>query len=308
MGLQDKWLHRILRHAVSEFSKKGLGADYYGYHNIDHELEATFFTLLAANGYNEKEQAREKRSKFSEEDIKYLFVAALFHDYDPLMQFDKPHEDAVEWFVRNDEKTIQFIKDIGIDLDKVIAIIHRTVYPFKGDIASHADKIMGELFTRAGISENDTETRQHYENLGWFLSVSERIAGYALGGLEHSMELARMNAHALGWHPSRINEESVKYFSILKEERKMFENVMYGVPEDCKKNYFENIAAFKMSWSKEIDTRNLIRRNKIDLIPVIEKGIENRDNDNILPIKESVLKLYRELLPPVGIKNEEKIS
>src|SRR6185503_16654121 len=38
-GLQDRWLKRILRHAVSEFAKKGLGPDYYGYHNIDHELE-----------------------------------------------------------------------------------------------------------------------------------------------------------------------------------------------------------------------------------------------------------------------------
>ena len=49
IGLQDKWLSRILRHAVSEFSKKGLGSDYYGYHNIDHELEAAYFTLLSSS-------------------------------------------------------------------------------------------------------------------------------------------------------------------------------------------------------------------------------------------------------------------
>jgi hypothetical protein len=49
-GLQDRWLKRILRHAVSEFAKKGLGPDYYGYHNIDHELEAAYFTLLSASG------------------------------------------------------------------------------------------------------------------------------------------------------------------------------------------------------------------------------------------------------------------
>ena len=112
MGLQDKWLNSIIRHAVSEFSKKGLGSDYYGYHNIDHELEAAYFTLLAANGLNDstnKENEKEVISrrefhgnKFSIEDISYLFVAALFHDYDPLKQFDKPHEDAVEWFIRND--------------------------------------------------------------------------------------------------------------------------------------------------------------------------------------------------------------
>ena len=49
VGFQDKWLRRILRHAISEFSKKGLGPDYYGYHNIDHELEAAYFTLLSAS-------------------------------------------------------------------------------------------------------------------------------------------------------------------------------------------------------------------------------------------------------------------
>jgi hypothetical protein len=32
MGLQDRWVQRIIRHAISEFSKKGLGSDYYGYH------------------------------------------------------------------------------------------------------------------------------------------------------------------------------------------------------------------------------------------------------------------------------------
>jgi hypothetical protein len=308
MGLQDKWLQRVLRHAVSEFSKKGLGADYYGYHNIDHELEAAYFTLLAVNGYNMKEQARGGGNKFSEEDIKYLFVAALFHDYDPLKRFDKPHEDAVELFVRNDEKIRKFIDEIGIDLDKVIALIHRTAYPYKGEIASHAETNMDGLFTHAGISEYDIETRQHYKDLGWFLSVSERIAGYALGDHERSMELARMNAHALGWHPSRINEESVRYFSILKEERKMFGTVMYGVPEDCKKNYFENVAAFNMAWSKEIITRNLIRQNRINLMPVIEKVSENNGIDHITSVKESVIKLYKELLPPVGIKNVEEFK
>jgi hypothetical protein len=308
MGLQDKWLQRVLRHAVSEFSKKGLGADYYGYHNIDHELEAAYFTLLAVNGYNMKEQARGGGNKFSEEDIKYLFVAALFHDYDPLKRFDKPHEDAVELFVRNDEKIRKFIDEIGIDLDKVIALIHRTAYPYKGEIASHAETNMDGLFTHAGISEYDIETRQHYKNLGWFLSVSERIAGYALGDHERSMELARMNAHALGWHPSRINEESVRYFSILKEERKMFGTVMYGVPEDCKKNYFENVAAFNMAWSKEIITRNLIRQNRINLMPVIEKVSENNGIDHITSVKESVIELYKELLPPVGIKNVEEFK
>jgi hypothetical protein len=297
MGLQDRWIHRIIRHAVSEFSKKGLGSDYYGYHNIDHELEAAYFALLAANGHYEEK-------KFSQEDIKYLFVAALFHDYDPLKQFDKPHEDSVEWFLRNDDKIKGFIKAVGINIDIVVAIIHRTAYPFRGKIAEHAEKRMEELFNYAGIANHDTKTRKHYQDLGWFLSVSERIAGYALGGFERSMELARTNAHALGWHPSRINEESVKYFSILKEEKEMFERVLCAVPNRYKKNFFDNVAAFKEAWLKEIEIRNSIRRGKINLTTVIEK-IEGQDGLKTAT-RESVLDIYRESHVPIGIKSEKR--
>lgn len=322
MGLQDKWLQRIIRHAVSEFSKKGLGSDYYGYHNIDHELEAAYFVLLAANGqtdYNEEDAEvvgiQFKSDKFSQEDIRYLFVAALFHDYDPLKQFDKPHEDAVEWFIRHDEKIKKFIDDVGINIDKVIAIIHRTAYPYKGRIAEHAEKRMEELFTHAAIDENDSKRRQHYRDLGWFLSVSERIAGYALGNFEHSIILARTNAHALGWHPSRIYEESVKYFSILKEERRMFEYVLLGIPPEYKKNLFDNMATFKDIWAREIDIRDSIRKNKIALISVVEEIGEGNANENenhsrpyplVQNTIESVLKIFRELHVPVDINNEAR--
>jgi hypothetical protein len=312
MGLQDKWLDRIIRHAVSEFSKKGLGSDYYGYHNIDHELEATYFTLLAANGQQKKEQRGlgGEDNKFSQEDIKYLFVSALFHDYDPLKRSDKPHENAVEWFIRNDSKIGKFIDAVGIDINIVIAIIYRTAYPFKGKIAEDAERRMQELFTYAGVGGNDTKKRNHYVDLGRFLSVSERIAGYSLGTLEHSIELARTNAHALGWHPSRINEESVKYFSILKEEKEMFENVLYSVPDQYQKNFFENVAAFKQAWVNEVDIRNSIRRNKLSLIPAVEK-IKVNDNDRRTfdtNIQETILEIYKELHLPIGIKDEQRFK
>ena len=314
MGLQDKWLDRIIRHAVSEFSKKGLGSDYYGYHNIDHELEAAYFTLLAANGQQKKQQGKlvlgGEDNRFSQEDIKYLFIAALFHDYDPLKQSDKPREDAIEWFIRNDRKIGKFIDAIGIDINIVIAMIYRTAYPFKGKIAQYAENRMQELFRYAGIDDNDTKTKKHYNDLGWFLSISERIAGYSLGGLEHSMELARTNAHALGWHPSRIHEESVKYFSMLKEEKEMFENVLYSVPDQYQKNFFENIAAFKQAWVNEIDTRNSIRRNKISLIPIVEE-IKVKDNDKYTldpNVQETIVKIYRELHLPIGIKDEQRFK
>jgi hypothetical protein len=125
------------------------------------------------------------------------------------------------------------------------------------------------------------------------------------------MELARTNAHALGWHPSRIHEESVKYFSILKEEKEMFQHVLYSVPNDYQKNFFENIAAFKEAWAKEIDIRNSIRKNKIGLIPLVEEIKVEDDNgkqslDHL--ILESVLDIYQELHLPIGIKDEQRFK
>lgn len=315
MGFQDKWLQRIIRHAISEFSKKGLGSDYYGYHNIDHELEATYFVLLAANGQinNNYEVAIDPGgNKFAQEDIKYLFVAALFHDYDPLKQFDKPNEDSIEWFIRNDDEKIKkFIDEIGINIDIVIAIIHRTAYPYKEEAAEHAEKRIEELLSHAGIAKNDTKTRQHYKDLGWFLSVSERIAGYALGNFERAMVLARTNAHALGIHPSRINEESVSYFRALKEEKRMFEYVMRGVPPQYKSTFYGNMATFKSEWAKELNIRGSIGKNEITLVPIVEKingreknQIEEHLYSHVQSTIEPVVSIFKEFHVPVDINNE----
>lgn len=309
VGLQDKWINRILRHAVSEFSKKGLGSDYYGYHNIDHELEAAYFTLLVVsnNGANSVVNNNSKiYTKLVQDDIKYLFVAALFHDYDPLKQFDKPHEDSVEWFLRNDKRIKRFIDDIEINIDIVIALIYRTAYPFRGKIAEQAKKRMQELFTDAGIPESDTLKRKHYERLGWLLSVSERIAGYALGNFERARELARRNAHALGWHPSLINEESVKYFSALKEEKEVFEYVLDGLPEIYKNNFFNSIQAFREAWQQEIDIRNSIRAGKTTLVPIVENCVDdNKDNQYLV---ESIVDIHRQLPAPIRVDEKKFVS
>ena len=309
VGLQDKWTNRILRHAVSEFSKKGLGSDYYGYHNIDHELEAAYFTLLVVSNKRANSVVNNNSkiyTKLVQDDIKYLFVAALFHDYDPLKQFDKPHEDSVEWFLRNDKRIKRFIDDIEINIDIVIALIHRTAYPFRGKIAEQANKRMQELFTHAGIPESDTLKRKHYERLGWLLSVSERIAGYALGNFERARELARRNAHALGWHPSLINEESVKYFSALKEEKEVFEYVLDGLPEIYKNNFFNSIQAFREAWQQEIDIRNSIRAGKTTLVPIVENCVD--DNKDSQYLVESIVDIHRQLPAPIGVDEKKFVS
>ena len=67
---------KLLDYIIELFNKNGLSSDYYGYHNIDHELEVTYVTLMSAiNMFNEK--------KFELDDIKYLFASELLHDFDP---------------------------------------------------------------------------------------------------------------------------------------------------------------------------------------------------------------------------------
>ncbi len=47
-GLEDDCYVDMLDFTIDLFESQGLGADYYGYHNINHELEVTYVSLLAA--------------------------------------------------------------------------------------------------------------------------------------------------------------------------------------------------------------------------------------------------------------------
>ena len=298
LGISTKWLDKTMEHAITEFSVNGLGVDYYGYHNIKHELEATYFTLLAVFG----QKNNNRNDIFDLMDIKYLFTSALYHDFDPLKRFEKPNEDAVESYIRNDKKIKDSIDEAGLDIDIVIAIIHRTAYPFQDEIAEHAIARMNQLFTDAGIPNNDIKKRKHYEDLGWFLSVSERVAGYALDGFEHALELARRNAHGLGWHPSRINKESVKFFSLLNKEKEMLDFVLEGISEKYKENFHNNIDKFKELFLKEIEIRNAVRKREINLLFIPEDK-----NINQITLNE-ILSLYKELNNPIEINNEKKFA
>ena len=315
MNLDKGWTKKIVRHAISEFSKKGLGLDYYGYHNIDHELEATYFALLSAYGHIR--QNSEVNGLFNNEGVKYLFLSALFHDYDPAKQFDKPNEESVEWFLRSDPEIRKFIDLVGLDINVIIAVIYRTAYPFKGPIAENATKRIHELLsfksqvTGDNTNEDvgdDSKRIEHYQRLGWFLSVCERMAGYALGDFEHANKLARSNAHALGWHPSVINEESVKYFEALKQEGEMLQFVLKGIPDNLRKNYFDNIEAFESLYEEEKEIRILTARKEIGFECRVEKIGNGNDEDRISgldpEVRDCVLNIYNKL--PIPLKRGER--
>ncbi len=255
------------------------------------------------------------------EDIKYLFVSALFHDYDPAKQFDKPNEASVEWFLRNDPEIKKFIDIIGIDINIVIAIIYRTAYPFKGEIAKNAmvriedllsikDKLKEKECNESGVvTDTNSKRIEHYLHLGWFLSVCERMAGYALDDFEYANKLARSNAHALGWHPSVINEESVKYFEAIKQENEMFQFVLKGIQDKLKENFFNNMESFQKLYEEEKKIRCLTNRREISFICKVESIVNDHKNENRIPnidpdVRNCVLNIYNKL--PIPLKRGEQ--
>ena len=99
---------QLLDYTVDLFNKNGLSSDYYGYHNIDHELEVTYVTLMSAiNSF--------KNKKFELDDVKYLFASSLLHDFDPRKASDRPHEKSVIDFINSDEKIQHLLEDAKID-------------------------------------------------------------------------------------------------------------------------------------------------------------------------------------------------
>ena len=48
-GLEDDCYLEMLDYTIDLFESQGLGREYYGYHNINHELEVTYISLLSIN-------------------------------------------------------------------------------------------------------------------------------------------------------------------------------------------------------------------------------------------------------------------
>ena len=75
--------------------------------------------------------------------------------------------------------------------------------------------------------------------MGWYLSVVDRISGYALGDFTKAMEMAKMNAHALAWRPSLIVRSAVAYFEeLLNKETDMAKAILKVLPKEYEKELF----------------------------------------------------------------------
>lgn len=277
----------MLDYTVELFESQGLGTDYYGYHNVTHELEVAYVILTAIKG--------DRTSKFSDQDIKHLYAAALFHDFEPQKDADKPLENGVIEFIVEDRKLGQLVKHAGLDMDIIASLILHTAYPFEGENKLRAERQIEECHERAGL---DADARIKNLWMGWFLSVVDRVSGYTLGPFEKALEMAKMNAHALGWHPYVIAQRAVSYFErILNEESAMTKFVLGSLPRDMRRCFMSNVLEFFELRRGEIRIQADHVYENLALNPFIENH-QNRNNPEFI---EELRAIYNELPRPLKV-------
>jgi len=284
--------NKMLDYTIEIFETQGLGQDYYGYHNIDHELEVTYITLIAA--------AWEKKlQKLDQSDVEYLYTAALFHDFDPQKSVDRPHEESVIQFISLDKELKKLIMEAELDVEIIMALILRTAYPWTGEFKTNPEIQMKGCFERSEITKNNLEKQSHYEELGWFLSVADRIGGYAIGNFSVAMEKAKKNAHAFAWHQSTIVRMSVNYFeTLLNNESQMCRRVLHALPTEIRENFMDTVLAFMKLRQNEIrieskfEYENQKFQTKVD-------SLEERSSDEFI---NSLTSIYHELPQPLQLQ------
>jgi len=281
--LEDDCYTEMLDFTIDLFESQGLGADYYGYHNINHELEVTYVSLLAIE---------QGRVQFTDEEIKYLFIAALFHDFDPEKNVDKPHEESVIKFIATDKKLCQLINTANIDLEIIKVLILRTTYPWSGELKKNAEEQIRQCFQNSPLTRNNQQYQNHIIEIGQYLSVVDRISGYALGDFKKAMEMAKMNAHALAWRPSLIVRSSVAFFEeLLNKEPDMSKAILRILPKEMRKNFFDTVLSFMRIRQQEITIQADYAYENLKLVPTIDYMLTRKDPKYIQTLYEIFLEL-----------------
>jgi len=291
-GLEDDCYVEMLDFTIDLFESHGLGDDYYGYHNIKHELEVTYVSLLAL---------KQDKVKFTDDDIKYLYIAALFHDFDPEKNVDKPHEESVIKFISTDRKLCQLMDTVNIDLEIIKVLILRTTYPWSGNFKKNAEEQIKQCFQNSDLTRNNQQYQQHIMEMGEYLSVADRISGYALGDFTKAMEMAKMNAHALAWRPSLIIRSAVAYFEeLLNKEPDMVKEIFKILPKEMRKNFFDTVLSFMRIRQQEITIQADYAYENLKLVPTIE-SMTTREDPNFI---KTLFEIFLELPVPLQFEKE----
>ena len=284
--------NRMLDYTIEIFETQGLGREYYGYHNIDHELDVTYITLLAAIW-------EKKIQKLIQRDVEYLYTSALFHDFDPQKSIDRPHEESVIQFILLDKELKKLIDEAELDIEIIMALILRTSYPWTGEFKQKPEMQMKECFQRSEITRNNPEKQSHYEELGWFLSVADRIGGYALGDFSTAMELAKKNAHAFAWHQSSLVRMSVNYFeTLLNNESHMCRRVLHALPAEVRKMFMDNIISFMKLRQEEIRIESKFEYEH-QKFQTKADSLDKRNSDEFI---KALTSIYHELPQPLQLQ------
>ena len=294
-GLKNDCYREMLDYTVDLFETRGLGTDYYGYHNINHELEVTYGTLLVGKYYLGK-------NEITKDDVRYLFASALFHDFDPQKSVDKPHEESVINFISTDRNLRRLLDAANLDIEIIKALILRTAYPWSGQLKINAQTQITQCFNLSQTVKHDQSGQDNILKLGWLLSVIDRMSGYALGDFTKSMEMAKMNAHASAWHPSVIVRRSVAYFEdLLNSEAQMSRYVLMAMPKYMRRNFFNTVQSFMNLRQREIKIQADYIFENLKLVPTIEK-MNARNEPGFI---KSLLSIYDELPRPLQFTRDE---
>ncbi|MDH5430310.1 MAG: HD domain-containing protein [Nitrosopumilus sp.] len=290
--LEEDCYVEMLDYTIDLFESQGLGTEYYGYHNINHELEVMYVSLLAA---------KQNQIQFTDEDIKYLYVSALFHDFDPQKNVDKPHEESVLKFISMDKKLRNLIKVANLDLEIIKVLILRTTYPWSGKLKQNAEEQIKECFNNSDLTRNNLQYQKHIMEIGRYLSVVDRVSGYALGDFAKAMEMAKMNAHALAWKPSLIVRSAVAYFEeLLNKETDMAKAILKVLPKEMRKNFFDTVLSFMRIRQQEISIQANYSYDNLKLIPTIESMTTRNDPKFI----DSLYEIFMELPRPLQFERD----
>lgn len=289
-GLHDPCYGLMLEYTADLFESRGMGSGYYGYHNIDHELEVVYVALTVCAHYM-------KEREMDGYDARHMFAAALLHDFDPEKSFDKPHEENVVRYVSQDESLARLLESARIDTDVVKAMIMRTTYPWH-DAPRAAAEAAIERYMDAWGAGGDPARRRHVERLGWVLSVIDRVAGYSMGDFAKAMEMAKMNAHSSAWHPALIVRRSVAYFDdLLNAEARMCQYVLRAMPAAMRKNFFDTVQAFLGLRQEEIRVQSEYMFGGLKLVTKIERPDARSDPE----FASKLLEIYDEMPRPLQI-------
>ena len=99
--------------------------------------------------------------------------------------------------------------------------------PWTGQLKQNAEIAIKKCFDSSKITRDKPKKQEHYMWLGWILSIIDRTASYVLGDFSKAMHVAKMNSHALAWHPDVLVQRSVTYFEeMTRNESKMHEMVL----------------------------------------------------------------------------------